>query len=76
MSFFLKMTKKVGTSGRFGARYGRKIRNKICKIEAKQKAKQKCPYCGVLKVKRVSMGIYSCGKCDSKFTGRAYSLSV
>jgi len=67
------MTKKVGTAGRFGARYGRRIRNKVKKVEEKQKQKQKCPNCGLIRAKRVSLGIYLCNKCGSKFSGRAYT---
>ena len=36
------MTKKVKSAGRFGARYGRRIRQKIIDIEKKQKTKQQC----------------------------------
>lgn len=67
-------TKKVGTSGRFGARYGRKIRSKVAKVEKKQKAFHKCPYCNMMKVKRISSGIWQCRKCESKFTGKAYEV--
>jgi large subunit ribosomal protein L37Ae len=65
-------TKKVGSSGRFGARYGRKIRSKIVQIEKIQKKKQKCPYCSRLTVKRLAVGIFTCTKCKEKFTGKAY----
>ena len=66
------MAKKIGSTGRFGARYGRKIKSIVWEIEKKQKAKQKCPYCNKLAVKRLSFGIFKCNKCDSKFTGKAY----
>ena len=36
-------TKKVGSAGRFGVRYGRKIRQRIIKVEKELKAKHKCP---------------------------------
>jgi len=65
---------KKRTTGAFGARYGRKIRNKIAEITRQKKQKYKCPYCHQLKVKRLSVGIWYCNKCDSKFTGRAYTL--
>ena len=67
-------TKKVGSAGRFGARYGQKIRKKIAHIEAKQKKWQKCPYCAKFKVKRISSGIWQCKSCESKFTGKAYEV--
>ena len=67
-------TKKVGSAGRFGARYGQKIRKKIAVIEKKQKGWHKCPYCAKFKVKRVSVGIWECRGCNSKFTGKAYEV--
>ncbi len=67
-------TKKVGSAGRFGSRYGRRIRQRVIDIEKKQKKKQKCPYCNAINVKRISTGIYKCNKCKSKFTGKAYFL--
>ncbi len=67
-------TKKVGSAGRFGIRYGKGIRQSIIEIEKKQKTKQKCPYCNKLSVKRLASGIWLCKKCDSKFTGKAYYL--
>tara|TARA_Y100000310_G_C20703043_1_gene831891 strand:+ start:6555 stop:6761 length:207 start_codon:yes stop_codon:yes gene_type:complete len=66
------MAKLKGPAGRFGARYGIKIRKKVNLIEVKQKRKHICPYCDAVRVKRVSLGIYQCGKCKSKFTGGAY----
>lgn len=57
---------------RFGVRYGRKVRNKLGMIESQSKKLHKCPYCRSVKVKRISNGIFSCRKCDNRFTGRAY----
>tara|TARA_Y100000310_G_C20692743_1_gene823414 strand:- start:1862 stop:2080 length:219 start_codon:yes stop_codon:yes gene_type:complete len=65
-------TKKVGSSGRFGVRYGRRLRSKIVSVEKLQRVKQKCPYCKKLTAKRVAAGIWNCGRCNSKFTGKAY----
>jgi large subunit ribosomal protein L37Ae len=67
-------TKKVGSAGRFGARYGRKTRQRLTTIERKLKQWHKCPYCTKKRVKRISMGIWGCKSCLSKFTGRAYTL--
>ena len=67
-------TKKVGTSGRFGSRYGRKIRYKVRVVEAKQKEKQECPFCGKPKIKRVARGIYECLSCHKLIAGNAYTL--
>lgn len=69
------MVKKTKSSvKRFGARYGRTIREKVAKIEAILKGKHKCPYCSAMKAKRVASGIWTCKKCNSKFTGSAYSV--
>ena len=67
-------TKKVGTTGRFGARYGRKLRGRVAEIEKKSKGKHKCPYCNKLKVKRLAAGIWQCKSCNVKFTGKAYTM--
>jgi large subunit ribosomal protein L37Ae len=66
-------TKKVGSAGRFGARYGRKIRQRVASIEEKQKGWHRCPYCTKKRVKRVSTGIWECRACKSRFTGKAYT---
>ena len=65
-------TKKVGTSGRYGVRYGKTLKVKVATIERQQKKKHKCPECGKNQVKRVSLGIYQCNKCNHKFAGKAY----
>ncbi len=60
---------------RFGARYGRTIKEKYAKIESEHRRLHKCPYCSQTKAKRVAVGIWHCKKCDSKFTGKAYTLA-
>jgi large subunit ribosomal protein L37Ae len=65
-------TKKVGYSGRYGVRYGAKIREKIVEIERTRRAKHTCPNCAKPGVKRVSSGIWLCKKCGQKFAGKAY----
>jgi large subunit ribosomal protein L37Ae len=67
--------KSFGSVKRFGPRYGRTVKHKLSKIEAELKKKHKCPYCHSPSVKRVAVGIWSCKKCNSKFTGKAYSVS-
>ena len=66
-------TKKVGAAGRFGARYGRKVRTKIAGIEAVQRKKQTCIFCDGV-AKRLSKGIWQCKKCDKKFAEHTYFL--
>ncbi len=65
-------TKKVGSAGRFGARYGLRIRKKVTEIEAIQKQKHKCPVCFKFALKRIASGIWQCNSCNSKFAGKAY----
>lgn len=65
-------TKKAGRAGRFGARYGVTLRQRVAKIEANMKVLHKCPSCQTKAVRRVSTGIWSCRKCGHTFTGGAY----
>lgn len=67
-------SKKTKSTGRFGPRYGKKIKDRIVKIEQKQKTKQKCPFCGKPGVKRLSKGIWQCKKCNKKFASNVYNL--
>ena len=64
-------TKKVGSTGKFGTRYGLRIRTKILKVEAKKT--KVCPYCGRKQLKRVAAGVWECKKCSTKFAGGAYT---
>ena len=66
--------KKSKSAGRFGARYGKKVRDNLVKVESKQRAKQKCPFCEKLGVKRLAKGIWKCPKCDKKFASNTYHL--
>jgi large subunit ribosomal protein L37Ae len=67
-----RRTKKVGSTGRFQARYGVKSRTRIRNVEIQQKAKHVCPSCGHKKVKRKDTSIWQCKKCGVKFAGGAY----
>ena len=68
--------KKSKSAGRFGARYGKKIKAKLVKVEEKQRKKQKCPFCEKLGVKKLSKGIWQCTrkKCSKKFASNTYYL--
>lgn len=66
-------TKKVGYTGKYGSRYGKKIREKLLKVGTQKK--HKCPDCFKLRVKRVSAGIWKCDACGLKFAGKAYKPS-
>ncbi len=68
-------TKKVGSTGRFGARYGARIRRAVKNVEDSQHKKQLCPICKIGHVKRIGTGIYACKKCNAKIAGKAYTLN-
>jgi large subunit ribosomal protein L37Ae len=72
----MSKTKKAGSTGRFGARYGLKIRKKVLEIEKIQRHKHKCPFCAKLTVKRLSAGIWYCKSCKTKFAGGAYEPGI
>ena len=68
-------TKKVGITGRFGARYGRKAKRQVKKIEENMKKKHVCPKCDRPYVKRVSAGIWECKKCGTEVTEKIARFS-
>jgi len=68
-------SKKSKSAGRFGARYGKSIKDKLVKVEVKQRVKQKCPFCEKLGVKRLSKGIWQCSKSNKKFASNTYHLN-
>jgi len=67
-----KRTKKVGSAGRFQARYGVRSRTRVRDVEIQQKAKHLCPRCGQKTVKRIGTGIWKCKKCGNTYAGGAY----
>lgn len=64
--------KEVGSTGRFGPRYGVKVRRSIEESESNQNDSYECPKCHHEKVERESTGIWRCEKCDLTFAGGAY----
>ena len=71
-----RRTKKVGSTGRFGPRYGSQLKKRVLKIENNMHATHRCPSCASPKVKRKSVGIWHCKKCNAKFTGGAYNTQT
>jgi large subunit ribosomal protein L37Ae len=63
-------TKKVGVAGKYGSRYGRRIRERIIKAGAQKRFR--CPACMKLTLKRESAGIWRCSRCGTKLAGKAY----
>lgn len=71
-----KRTRKVGSSGRFGVRYGSKVKKKWLEMENLRKSSYICPRCHHVSVKRKHPGIWECRKCGLEFAGDAYSPEV
>jgi large subunit ribosomal protein L37Ae len=68
--------KKSKSAGRFGARYGKKVRARVVSVEEKQRQKQRCPFCKKLGIKRLSKGIWECKKCRKKFASNTFYLEA
>ncbi|PIO00243.1 50S ribosomal protein L37ae [archaeon CG10_big_fil_rev_8_21_14_0_10_43_11] len=64
---------KVGSAGRYGARYGIKARKKVSDMERDNKSRFTCPFCLKKTARRLALGIFECAKCSAKFAGKAYS---
>jgi len=62
----------VGSSGRFGPRYGRFIRKRINQLEQVSRANHACPRCDQVAVRREGTGIWACRKCGFEFAGGSY----
>jgi large subunit ribosomal protein L37Ae len=69
----LPKTKKVGPTRGLGVRYGATVRKRYVKVITELKKPHRCPQCGFVRVKRVSVGIWQCRKCEFKFAGGAYT---
>jgi large subunit ribosomal protein L37Ae len=67
-----KRTKKVGTSGRFGPRYGVTVRKRIADVEAETKGRHECPVCHGVALGRSATGIWICRRCGAKMASSSY----
>jgi large subunit ribosomal protein L37Ae len=69
----LPRTKKVKSTGRFGARYGAKLRRRVLDIDNKRHEPHRCPSCATrAALKREAAGLWRCSKCGLLFAGGAY----
>ncbi len=66
------MPRKIGAVGGFGARYGTVGRRQYVEIITGLRTKHECPRCKFRTLKRWSVGVWHCRKCDYKFAGGAY----
>jgi len=67
-----KRTKKVGSAGRLGARYGVRIRKRIADIESQSKGRHECPKCKAVALTRLANGIWFCRHCGMKMASSSY----
>ena len=65
-------TKKVGSTGRFGPRYGAKLRRRVLDIEKRRHEPHRCPSCATRALQRKAVGLWKCRKCGLLFAGGAY----
>lgn len=68
-----KKKKNVGIAGKFGPRYGVKVRKQITAIEKEKVKRHTCPRCKHKSVKRVSSGLWKCNRCELTFASGAYT---
>ncbi len=66
-------TKKVAMCRGLGTRYGATLRKRYIKVLTEVRRTHKCPQCGAEAVKRVSVGVWNCRKCEVTFAGGAYT---
>ena len=71
-----KKTVKVGSTGRFGPRYGVTVRRRIREVEVDLKRWHQCPKCKAKSVKRLATGIWVCRRCGAKIASSAYTLAI
>ncbi len=63
---------RVGSAGRFGARYGRVARKRVAEIEAEMRDDHTCSECGEDRITRTDTAIWSCESCGHTFAGGTY----
>ena len=67
-------TRKVGITGKYGTRYGQKLRKQVKAIEILQRVKSICPFCGKKAIKRQAAGIWKCRGCRRAIAGGAWEF--
>lgn len=69
-----KKANKSGVVGKYGTRYGQKLRKQVKGIEVLQRKKVICPFCGKLSIKRAAAGIWKCRACRRSVAGGAWEF--
>lgn len=70
-----KRTKKVGSTGWMGPRYGIRIRRRVLDIDREKTKDSACPHCSTVTLARVASGVYECRRCGTRFSSGAYQFS-
>jgi large subunit ribosomal protein L37Ae len=70
-----KRTKKVGSTGWMGPRYGIRIRRRVLDIDKQKTARSACPKCSTVTIQRVASGVYECSRCGNRFASGAYAFT-
>jgi large subunit ribosomal protein L37Ae len=68
----MRRTKKVGSTGWMGPRYGIRIRRRVLEIDRAQRKANTCPRCSTVTLWRVASGIYECQRCGTRVSSAAY----
>ena len=71
-----RRTVKVGVTGKFGTRYGAKLRKQVKAIEILQRTKYICNFCGKNSIRRQATGIWRCKACRRVVAGGAWEVST
>jgi large subunit ribosomal protein L37Ae len=67
-----KRTKKVGSAGWMGPRYGIRVRRRVIDIDSQKSRSFACPRCSTVTLHRVASGIFECRRCGTRFASNAY----
>jgi large subunit ribosomal protein L37Ae len=70
-----KRTKKAGSTGRMGPRYGIRIRRRVLEIDRVRARASACPRCSTVTVFRVASGVFECRRCGTRFASGAYAFA-
>jgi len=69
-----RRTKKVGSTGWMGPRYGIRIRRRVHDIDAVKGLEFQCPKCSTLTVRRLGSGRFKCRRCSRTFASDSYNF--
>ena len=68
-------TKKIKAAGKFGAGFGKSVRDRYNDVESMQRKFQPSPFHPTGRAKRIAAGIWKCMKTGRIFAGNAYYLA-